>query len=1168
MKAGAGGRGFARSIAVISMLAAVVCAQLVAADSEPVSPDQLSDELARITDLRVVHRGGIEHLQDARTLAVYLSGWGGENRDEEVEDLMVQAEGLYGLIRGVDYGATGLTARMDVADGENGDDVSGPAKSALGLVQRSRRSVAVEVNEFFRRSLALKRELRQQVIDTAREKIEWEVTDEAAPWDEPALERGRRDGVRFGWRLVERDRRTDFFDYPDRRKDQVLATGQRMGITFVNVYRDAICDWGAIEKEKGNYDFSALDALIARAGKHDMRVTPMLQCLTGSPPEWHLEEHGDAGRLKVMQQRRRKEPREARVGINLMHGPTRKAYARFLAAYARHLREKWPDRVPAVYAPGAQRELSAPADRSEAMDRFWREWDRDHGGDGKTSWVVPENIDRDADGGERRYVRAEMCREQWLEEYVRTVRDALKSGHADLLVQTPTTSDDFHRLFAARTGNSRDLADLCRLTDNPGTSTDSPAGFGVLRSFSTGGWLWSQDVHSGCGLIAAAAASNAMLHGSVRVGIGDPGNSLRAHFPRSWFRYCDWQVGGFGIGSYYLTPRRCQELSPVILNTEPAPAPVAVLWSQSSLRRDRGSRWFKSAMGWGHLLSRSYFPYDYVGEEGLEETLRNYEVLILPSTHTLPEKVNGVIRQWVRGGGTLLGFGAPGLYGVYGKQREGLPLADVFGADFGGFRVPAPIRPDKLVTTHPEGSYVSIPPHDYKYEATTYAVLEPTDGEARAWFAARDEEVAIVEHEFGEGRAMLSGYPVGFEYWQCAPYEMGLGLTHHRQLDYNPEAKRYEHWVAKELEKRGLNRQLVPASGRMLRSQRGDDPDWYHIFRNNPEYREYMFETDRPVRAIYAVARQREGTGNSYVTFTNTQANYLWERGYFVSTLAGGRVTMAVLAEDRWEDAPVVFDARLRVPVPARITEGRIKMQLVDRGYTAREAKPAHMEGRYLRFETWLPVAQPAGFAIATDGQVRLFGRSEPDSESPSAAYERTQEYIEGEKLASTEILDAGEVSDYLEARRGEDIVIGCGNRRYRPVGEQLAGWLKEEYDITARLTTAGPRASTNYTYMSGFGWTRYGDNPVEADILVGNDQSNGLMWKFADCKDWVHWLPVEVNKDFPGLGHAIVMLSLPIRTRANGQPGGRSAPQHLIIGAGNPADAMRGVEALQKGLR
>lgn len=1137
--------------------------------AEAVEEGDVRAELGRVTDLRVVHRAGIENVQDARTLAVYLRGWGGADRDPEVEDLMVEAEGLYGLIRGVDYGAAGLRAQIDVAGGSEGEDaVEMPDAEALGLLRRARRSVAAQVNDFYRRSVALKKELAGQVRAAAGEKIQWEVVDEAAPWENAGRERGRREGLRFGWRMRESDRRTDFFEYSPERKDRVLATGKRMGISFVNIAWDAACDWGAVEKEPGEYDFSALDGLVERCRKYGIRVTPRLQCLTGTPPQWHLEEHGEASRLMVRKRPRRGEPEVVGQGINLMHGPTRKAFSRFLTAYARHLRERWPGQVPAVYAPGDQRELSAPADRSTAMGGFWREWDAAHGGDGKTAWTVPEEIDRGAEEGERKYVRAEMCREAWLQQYVRTVREALKNGHADLLVQTPTTSDDFHRLFAARTGNSRDLSELCNLTDNPGTSTDSPAGFGVLRSFSGGRWLWSQDIHSGCGMIAGAGAANAALHGSVRIAIGDPGNSLRIHFPRSWFRYADWQIGGFGIGSYYLTPRICQELSPMVLNTRPAPAPVAILWSQSSLRRDRGSRWFKSAMAWGHLLARSFFRFDYIGEAGIGEGLEDYEVLILPSTHTQPEEVNEAIREWVRAGGRLMAFGAPGLYDVYGQKRDGLPLADVFGADFARWRVPAPIRPDRLVTTHPEGSYVSIPPHDYKFEATTYAVLEPAGGEVRAWFAASGEEPAIVEHEFGEGRAMLSGYPVGFEYWQAAPYEMGLGLTHHRQLDYNPESKRYEHWVAKELEKRGVKRELVAAHGRMLRSQRGDDPDWFHIFRNNPEYREYMIETDHPVRAIYAVPRVREGIDNRYVTLNNTQANYLWERGYFVSTLAGGWVTAAVLAEEGWEEPPVVYDARLRVPVPARIKEGRMKMQLVDRGYTAREAEPAHMEGRYLLFETWLPVAHPAGFAIAANGKVRLFGRARPDSESPEAVFERTQDYEQGEKLRPVEVLGAGKVGRFLEERRGGEVVIGCGDRRYRPVGEKLAEWLEAEYEIQARTTTAGPRATTNYTYMSGFGWTRYGKDPVEADILVGNDQSNGLMWKFADCKDWVHWLPVEVNKDFPGLGHAVVMLSLPVRTRANGNPGGKRAPQQLIIGGSNPADAMRGVEELGRELR
>jgi hypothetical protein len=116
------------------------------------------------------------------------------------------------------------------------------------------------------------------------------------------------------------------------------------------------------------------------------------------------------------------------------------------------------------------------------------------------------------------------------------------------------------------------------------------------------------------------------------------------------------------------------------------------------------------------------------------------------------------------------------------------------------------------------------------------------------------------------------------------------------------------------------------------------------------------------------------------VGLVNSEMNYFLERGYFVSTLTGGEVTAAVTLPKRAPDAqplrPVLFDVRLGVPVPIR------------------------QEGAQVVFTTWIPLAQPAAFALALDGTVRLFGDGTPTGDGPDVIAERTRTYTGNGTLA------------------------------------------------------------------------------------------------------------------------------------------------------------------------
>ncbi|MFW5915450.1 MAG: hypothetical protein ACOCTQ_03135 [Planctomycetota bacterium] len=203
--------------------------------------------------------------------------------------------------------------------------------------------------------------------------------------------------------------------------------------------------------------------------------------------------------------------------------------------------------------------------------------------------------------------------------------------------------------------------------------------------------------------------------------------------------------------------------------------------------------------------------------------------------------------------------------------------------------------------------------------------------------------------------------------------------------------------------------------------------------------------------------------------------------------------------------------------------------------------------------------AHPEVFRMKKDGS-RDFNHL--DYAEPKVL-ERTEGYEMGDKLQHVEIYSPSDIDAFLKDRSGDPVVLGYGHRNYRKPAERLADWLKDEYDVDVELTMAGPRATTNWTYMSGFGWTREGAEPVEPDIVIGNVQNNALMWRYASVKNDVYWLPLEPNEDFPEPGRALVMLSLPVKTRSNGKPGGKPAGRQLVIGATNASDARQGIEEL-----
>jgi hypothetical protein len=267
----------------------------------------------------------------------------------------------------------------------------------------------------------------------------------------------------------------------------------------------------------------------------------------------------------------------------------------------------------------------------------------------------------------------------------------------------------------------------------------------------------------------------------------------------------------------------------------------------------------------------------------------------------------------------------------------------------------------------------------------------------------------------------------------------------------------------------------------------------------------------------------------------------MWERGYFRSTLAGAQVQVSAAAPA----GTVVFDARLQVPVPVKIEQGRAV------------------------FFTWLPLAQGAMFALAPQGKVRLFGPARVDSADPKAiARTIVPAATQPGPPAKVEVCEPAAIAAFLKERAGKEVIIGYGGRPWQAAAETLAAWLTTTYNCKCTLTMAGPRCSCRYEYMDGFGYPNYGPDPVKADVVIGNCQDTPLLYRYLSLQGDDYWLPLEVNQDFPGPGRALIMLSAPVATQANGQPNGKAVPPQLVIGASYPDEARQGIAELLKGIK
>ena len=172
------------------------------------------------------------------------------------------------------------------------------------------------------------------------------------------------------------------------------------------------------------------------------------------------------------------------------------------------------------------------------------------------------------------------------------------------------------------------------------------------------------------------------------------------------------------------------------------------------------------------MLSEAHILHRVLYEDHLRQgDLGDCRVIILSNAACLSEDECESLRQFVAGGGLLIGSYESTLFDPHGKRRDDFALADVFGVSFrervsrpGGDVRRGLIMSDTSLTGGIE--HISIGARHCLIEAADGAqVLAVSDG-----FGGNEPDVAaIVRHGFGEGEAVYFAEDVGPSYW-ARPY--------------------------------------------------------------------------------------------------------------------------------------------------------------------------------------------------------------------------------------------------------------------------------------------------------------------------------------------------------------------------------------------------------------
>lgn len=562
-------------------------------------------------------------------------------------------------------------------------------------------------------------------------------------------------------------------------------------------------DWATAEPKPGEFHFEQLNLLLGLAQARGLRV--IVQIYMDSAPDWVGERYPD-GRFvdrsgAVIQS-------QAAPGYCIDHAGVRAATVKFIEALARDANRSralygwdvWSEphvvnwaEFPYLTNPefcfcantqARFREwLKAKYKSLEALNGAWyrhfERWDQVEPPRASTILSYTDYLDW------RAFIDEKLAAD--LATRVKAVRAADRthpiSSHAAVpgLFTSPTDGfgepDDF-KMSAAADFFGTSLYPKHAASTRPWSQEMLAAGLDFTRSagHSQGKGFWIGELQAGQGATGMRIADpvtpadeefwlwQALAHGAREI-------AIYAYYPMS----SGYESNGYGLvdldGAVTPRARAAGHLAQVaaqhaadFLGAEPARAQVAILYNRLSSMvggaepslSKLGNAERDSLEGVHRTFTEANIPVDFVssGDVG-SGRVDSYKVLFLPYPVMLSRETGERVARYVEQGGTAVAEARLAWNDASGRASEAIPgagLDRVFGAR------EKLIRP--IETPHLFMEQTPILPSFAARELVTAAAfeeaLEPLEG-ARVLAHFADSSVAMVEHPFGKGRAILVG---------------------------------------------------------------------------------------------------------------------------------------------------------------------------------------------------------------------------------------------------------------------------------------------------------------------------------------------------------------------------------------------------------------------------
>jgi hypothetical protein len=987
---------------------------------------------------------------------------------------------LYETLHPLDYAASSVLAALDAGDDRHAAD-------DLALIRSELPAVAQAVVRDYAQVDAAVKAAKAAALANAKG-----LTVKTLPgmaWADPLREAQRQAGVQIGWRTnleppaTFREAAWNATQALDIRYQ--LDKARTLGVTHI-VIKDPVLRWDFIEPRKGQYDFRALDRMLALIAQYGLKTKLVLPTFGGRTPDWLAQErpeslirndkgvgeyaldggtyaHDFMGPIKREGLWYQSRP------ANLADVETRARFAAYVQAIGDHLRKSG----------GLARVNGVMLDLFHAQ-RHWR---------------VPPGADHHA----------------FVLDYYRAVADAARKAFPGLPLDLEVTDGEAHGTSFDLTADEWRSVGLTAIVGVPGVDSETPFFENVMRAAAretasaragheTDGPFFYQNCEYGFGTMLSVNYFTSLLRdGLSSDGWFGPEGPLRwGYFPQI-FPYNDRQLQWSGITNAYLAHRQAHALSPVLANTRVTPGDALLVLPSSSLGV-KGFNTHRELMGWGWALTALKVPYDVLPEAALARGVpAQAKLLILPQAVHLTDAQTAVIRGYVQGGGTLISSLLPGTDG--GKPT---PLAEVLGCDLlrkgdkpvlvtqtgvtGSFlqmTVPHGMHSGKYApvpdpdTGYPRKFRSGVGDNGGRWQDQPYQALESApDAQTLAYYGTG--EAAIVRHAFGKGQALTLGYPYGHELvfadWTSIAFgkiyngwardAQMLGMLRWLRntltgLGYTPPATAPEAWRFR------LQRFENAASS--LSFPKGcpevDKLPWADAYTYLDPRPEHAIGEDHDEMDVAAELtwRDRPGVATRFLAVGNRESAYAGER-----------------ASVQFWIMPHTF--RIRINDPA-----------VKWVYDVAAGVPVALErdAAGVAFRTTVPPALGRVFAVSTSDTVETFG----GAAYPGLDFAALQAEVaavaarKATPFRGATVCHAADIHEWLRARTGAKLTIGCGDAVYAPAARRLAGWLKKHYGITAEVST-----DDGHFKMVGNENFQVTYTPSQAQILLGSAWSNNTI--------------------------------------------------------------------------